>query len=312
MTEPTVDVSIIIVSWNVADLLKACLESITAHASSTRTIEVIVVDSASADHTVEMVRTHFPHVILLPQAENVGFTRGNNIGLGAARGRYLFLLNPDTMLLDDTAHALAAYLDATPTVGIAGPKTLNTDRSYQSTRRRFPTLALELRESLWLAPHLFDLPPSHFALDNPPPDATHLVDWVQGSAMMLRREVYDQIGGMDEGFFMFSEEVDWCKRAADQGWKIAYVGSTSIIHHGGKSTEQATARSHIHYQTSKIRYFRKHHGAARANLLRLYILLNYRIQWIIESVKGALGHKPELRQKRRETYHEVLRSGLRG
>lgn len=310
MSDSAVDVSFIIVSWNIADLLKTCLESIFTH--STRSIEVIVVDSASTDHTVTMIRDQFPQVILLAQSENIGFTRGNNIGLNAACGQYLFLLNPDTVLLDDTAAALTKYLDANPTVGIVGPKTLNTDSSYQSTRRRFPTLALELRESLWLAPHLFDLPPSHIPLDNPPPETSHLVDWVQGSALMIRREVYEQIGGMDEGFFMFSEEVDWCKRAADHGWKVAYVGSTSIIHHGGKSTEQTGARSHIYFQTSKIRYFRKHHGASAAAMLRLYILLNYRIQWFIESAKSALGHKREMRQKRRQMYQEVLRSGLRG
>jgi len=312
MTPSKPDVSIIIVSWNVAELLTACLNSIYAHNERSRILEVIVVDSASADETLAVVRERFPQVTLLPQAENVGFTRGNNIGLRAARGDYLFLLNPDTELSADVVEVLAAYLDENPQVGIVGPKTLNTDRTYQSTRRRFPTLSLELRESLWLAPHLFDLPPSHYSLDNPSPDTTHPVDWVQGSALMIRRVLYDQIGGMDEGFFMFSEEVDWCKRAADHHWKIAYIGSTHIIHHGGKSTEQAGARSHIYYQTSKIRYFRKHHGALQAGILRLYILLNYGIQWIIESMKGALGHKRDMRRQRRATYRAVLRSGLKG
>ena len=101
------------------------------------------------------------------------------------------------------------------------------------------------------------------------------IDWMQGSALMLRREVYEQIGGLDEGYVMYSEEVDWCKRAKNAGWRVVYLGNASIIHHGGKSSEQVVAHSHVHFQQSKLRYFRKYHGWLVAQILRLFLLLNY-------------------------------------
>jgi hypothetical protein len=302
------DVSIIIVSWNVAADLAACLRSIDA--APKPVTEIIVVDSASADETVSMLRRDFPHVVLFAQTENVGFTKGNNIGLRAARGRCLFLLNPDTEIIGDAITRMMAYLDANPHIAMIGAHTLNSDGTYQPTRRHFPTLASELIESIWFAPRLKRLP-SHFPLGQPDPDSTHEVDWVQGSALMARRAVYEHIGGLDEQFFMFSEEVDWCKRACLAGWKTAYVGNARIVHHGGRSTEQTGAHVHIYYQVSKIRYFKKHHGALSAQILRWYILANYAIQWIIESTKSALGHRPDMRRARIQRYRAVLRSGLR-
>ncbi|MFN8375237.1 MAG: glycosyltransferase family 2 protein [Anaerolineae bacterium] len=133
------DLSIIIVSWNVADLLAACLNSIKPGTLET---EIIVVDSASSDQTNAMLQSRYPHVKLLAQSENVGFTRGNNIGLKAASGRYLFLLNPDTEVIGDALTQMTAYMDHHPEVGIVGPHTLNSDGSTQSTKRRFPTVKL--------------------------------------------------------------------------------------------------------------------------------------------------------------------------
>ncbi|MEL7236878.1 MAG: glycosyltransferase family 2 protein, partial [Chloroflexota bacterium] len=146
-----VDLSIIIVNWNVADLLAACLDSIAAHTGDL-SLEVIVVDSASSDGSVDMLREHYPHVTLLAQTENVGFTRGNNIGLEIEKGRHLLLLNPDTDVIDGMLTQMVTYLDAHPDVGIVGPHTLNTDGTTQSSRRRFPTVATGFLESTWLQP----------------------------------------------------------------------------------------------------------------------------------------------------------------
>src|SRR5262249_37749144 len=136
------------------------------------------------------------------------------------------------------------------------------------------------------------------------------VDWVQGSALMARREVYERIGGLDEGYIMYSEEMDWCKRAKDAGWRVVYLGTAQIVHHGGKSTDQAVARRHIHFQRSKIRYFRKYHGWLAAQTLRIYLLALYSWQLIMEGTKGLLGLKRPLRQERVRAYWQVLRSGL--
>jgi len=305
-------ISIIIVSWNVAELLAACIESILA-GQGDLSLEIIVVDSASSDHTVAMLRDRFPQVKLLAQTENVGFTRGNNIGLAAAGGDYLFLLNPDTEIVGSALAVLRDYMDAHPDVGMVGTHTLNSDRvTTQSTRRRFPTPLIGFFESTWLQPYapkrLLDY---YYVVDGASDTAIRDVDWVQGSALLARRKVYEQIGGLDEGFVMYSEELDWCKRAKDAGWRIVYLGTASIVHHGGKSTEQVVARSHIYFQQSKLRYFRKHHGAGIAHMLRAFLLLNYGAQLGIEAAKYALGHKRDLRRERIAAYAQVLRSGLK-
>jgi N-acetylglucosaminyl-diphospho-decaprenol L-rhamnosyltransferase len=313
------DLSIIIVSWNVADLLATCLDSIFASPispSSAKTnlpsVEVIVVDSASSDNTVFMLRERFPQVKLVPLDSNVGFTRGNNVGLKQAAGRYLLLLNPDTTILENTIPRMIGYLDDHPEVGIVGPHTLNEDGSTQSTRRHFPNFLIGLFESTWLQPYapksLLDY---YYVANGTPPDATVEVDWVQGSAMMVRREVYEQIGGLDEGYIMYSEELDWCKRARQAGWSVVFLGDARIVHYGGKSSKQVVGRSHLLFQQSKLRYFRKYHGMAAAQLLRLFLLFNYLTQLGIEAGKLLLGHKPDLRRQRIRVYWQVLRSGLR-
>jgi N-acetylglucosaminyl-diphospho-decaprenol L-rhamnosyltransferase len=309
-----IDLSIIIVSWNVAALLQACLDSILTSVPDEQQsrLEIIVVDSASTDDTANMIRQHYPQVRLLPQTENVGFSRGNNIGMQAAQGRYLFLLNPDTEIIGDALAQMIAFMDADPDVGIIGPHTLNSDGTTQSTRRHFPTFLIGLLESTWLQP----LAPKsvmdyYYFVDGADENDTLEVDWVQGSAVMARREVYEQIGGMDEGYFMYSEELDWCKRAKDIGWRVVYFGGAQIVHHGGKSSEQATTRTQIHFQRSKLRYFRKYHGPLVAQTIRVVLLLNYVWQLGLESLKRALGSKRDLRRERIHAYWQVLRSGLR-
>lgn len=320
----TVDVSIIIVSWNVCDLLTQCLDTILASpvriitdsndapTTDLTTVEIIVVDSASTDDTVAVVTAQYPQVKLLAQTENVGFTRGNNIGLDIARGRYVFLLNPDTEVIADAILQMVAYMDAHPAVGIVGPHTLNTDGTTQSSRRHFPTKTLAFFESTWLQPFAPQSMLDHYTFAHMPDDAVIPVDWVQGSALMARREVYAQIGGLDEGYVMYSEEMDWCKRARDAGWNATYLGTAQIIHHGGKSSEQIGAHKHIWFQESKVRYFRKHHGTGFATVLRVFLLVNYLWQIVLESAKGALGHKRDMRRERVQTYWQVVRSGLKG
>lgn len=304
------DLSIIIVSWNVADLLVACLGSIAANRGDLA-LEVIVIDSASDDNTVEQVRGRFPWVRLLPQAENVGFTRGNNIGLSAATGRHLLLLNPDTEVVGDVLKRLVSFLDAHPTVGIVGPHTLNTDGSTQSSRRRFPTIKTAMLESTWLQPLAPQTLLDRYYVRDAADEATLDVDWVQGHALMARRAVYEQVGGLDTGYVMFFEEMDWCQRAKQAGWRVVYVGTAQVIHHGGQSTAQASARKHIYFNQSKIRYFGKHHGAWAAHTLRGFLLLMFAAQLVIEAGKWALRHRPDLRRERVSIYWQVLKSGLR-
>jgi len=313
-----VDLSVIIVSWNVRDLLDKCLDSLQQARRSLRpdaddafSIEIIVVDSASDDGSAELVREKYPEVAQLPQSQNIGFTRGNNIGLEHARGAYLLLLNPDTEVSPGALATMIDFMIGHPQVGILGPHTLNSDGSHQSTRRRFPTLMTGIFESTWLSAWAPPGVERHYRMLDTKDNDILEADWVQGSALMLRRAVYDAIGGLDEGFAMYSEELDYCRRAKSVGWQVFYHGGALITHHGGRSSEQAGALKQIHFQTSKLRYFRKHHGYGQYLVLRAILLLQFSWQLCLESLKGALGHKRDLRAQRVRIYWQVLRTGLR-
>lgn len=305
------DLSIIIVNWNVANLLKACLDSILNNPPPDFTLEIIVVDSASTDGSADMLRRDYPQVKLFPQPENVGFTRGNNIGLRVSNGRFILLLNPDTEIPGDALAEMLRYMVANSCVGIIGPHTLNSDLTTQSTKRRFPTFLAAVFESTWLQSFAPGFLLDHYYANDIPNDATADVDWVQGSALMTRREVYQEIGDLDEGYIMYSEEMDWCRRAKGAGWRVVYFGQAQIVHHGGKSSDQTPARKHIDFQQSKLRYFRKHHGWMQAQILRLVLLMNYSWQLALEAFKSLIGHKRQLRQGRLRIYWQVMRSGLK-
>jgi hypothetical protein len=150
----------------------------------------------------------------------------------------------------------------------------------------------------------------YYALDRPD-DAVQDVDWVDGAALMARREAIEQVGLMDEGFFMYSEELDWCRRFGEAGWRVVYLPMARIVHHRGKSSEQVLPARHIHFQTSKVRYFRKYHGRFVAGVLRLFLLVNYAWQLVLEGIKWLVGLRRPLRSQRIAAYWQVLRSGLR-
>ena len=304
------DISIVIVSWNVCDLLRDCLHSIEMNRGDLE-IETIVVDSDSADESVEMVASEFPDVILIACDENVGFPRGNNIGLARATGRTLFLLNPDTVVIGDALPCLLRYLESNLQVGLVGPQLRFGDGSVQSSRRRFPTILTGMFESTWfesLAPR--SVLDAYYVRDTAD-DETAAVDWVMGAAMLLRREVYTAVGGMDAAYFMYSEELDWCRRIKDAGWGVVYLPEAQITHFQGKSSEQASTARHINFNRAKLRYFRKYHGGVASGFLRVVIMKNYLIQILLEGIKGVVGHKRPLRWQRVAAYWRVLRSGLR-
>jgi len=303
------DLSVVILNWNVRDLLQQCLKSLTT-AHGPFSTEVIVVDNASSDDSAAMMRAEFPDVRLVVNTTNRGYAGGNNDGIAAATGRYVLILNPDTQAVGDALSTLASYADAHPDVGVVAPQLLNADGSAQSSRRRFPTLMTALFESTWLQPIaprgvLHD----YYVLDRAD-DETQEVDWAVGACLLVRRQVIQQVGALDEGFFMYSEEMDWCRRIQQAGWKIVYLPQAQVIHHMGKSSDQVVAQRHIYFQTSKVRYFRKHHGKWTAGFLRIALLAMYVWQLALEAAKGLIGYKRELRRERVRAYWQVLRSGL--
>ena len=304
-----IDVSIVIVNWNVRDLLRRCLRSITQY--PVPSFEVIVVDNASTDGSVDMVRVEFPAVRLVVNSENRGFPGAINQGISLARGRYVLLLNPDTELVGDALGTMVAFADEHLDVGVVGPQLLNADGSVQSSRRRFPTLATAFFESTWLQPYAPRRLLERYYVGDQPDDRVQDVEWLMGAALMARREAIEQVGPMDERFFMYSEELDWCRRFREAGWRVVYLPTAQILHHEGKSSEQVLPARHIHFQTSKVRYFRKHHGHVAAEALRLFLLGSYVWQLGLEGTKWLVGHRRSLRAGRVAAYWQVLRSGLR-
>lgn len=292
------------------DLLRRALASILADTAGIHS-EIILVDNASSDGTLEMVRAEFPEVRLIVNPDNRGFTQANNQALAETKGLYLFLLNPDAELVLGATLALLDYLKANPRVGIAGPQLLNPDGSIQSSRRRFPTFLTALFESTrlqqWFPRN--GILARYYVLDQPD-SRPQEVDWIVGAAMFVRREVYAGIGGLDQRFFMYSEELDWCYRAKRSGWHVAYVPAARVVHHEGKSSEQVAAARDIYFHSSKIRFFRKYHGAFAAGALKAFLLLMFAYQLLEESIKWLLGHKRPLRAQRIKSYWQVLASGL--
>jgi len=319
--------SVVIVSWNVRELLQRCLESIQASEIQRATeqpgspdsgsptsglqVEIIVVDNGSTDGSVEMVRQNFPDVCLIANEENRGFPAANNQGIDVADGRYILRLNPDTEVLVDALATMVAFADAHPDAAIIGPRLVNPDGTVQSSRRRLPTLLTAVFESTWLEPWAPRRLLDHYRILDRPDDVIQDVDWVTGAAMLARREAVEEVGLLDEGFFMYSEELDWCRRFREAGWRVVYLPTAQIVHHVGKSSEQVVAARHIHFQTSKVRYFRKHEGAFAAGILRWILLTNYVWQLGLEGTKWLLGHKRPLRAQRIAAYRRVLESRLR-
>jgi GT2 family glycosyltransferase len=308
------DLSIVIVNWNVCDLLRRCLltlHSPGADPQAVSTFEVIVVDCASSDGSAQMVRREFPGVRLIASDENLGYARGNNVGLAEATGGYVMILNPDTEVMGDGLTTMIEYLDAHPQVGALGPQLRYPDGTLQSSRRRFPTLATAFLESTLLHqwfPH--NRAARRYHLADVPADVPQSVDWLVGAAMMIRREAWQQVGPLDEGFFMYFEELDWCRRCRQAGWQIHYLPAAQIIHHEGKSSEQVVAARTIRFQRSKIRYFAKYHAAGWAWLIRTFLLATFAFQWVEEWLKCLVGHRRELRRERMAAYWQVLKSGL--
>jgi GT2 family glycosyltransferase len=321
-----IDLSIVIVNWNVSDLLSRCLHSILDSAAETESpgtwqlrsadlptyaFEVLVIDSASSDDSVAMVRREFPQVRLYTSDTNLGYTGGNNLGFRESRGRYVLVLNPDTEVLGAALATMMAYADGRPDVGVVGPQLLWPDGSVQSSRRRFPTLRTAMTESTFLQkwfPHQRVLR-DYYVLDRPD-DAIGEVDWVQGACFLVRQSAISEVGLLDDAYFMYSEEMDWQKRARTAGWKVVYLPTAQVIHHEGKSSEQVVAQRHIRFGRSKVRYFAKHHGPAAGQVVRGWLLLNYAYEWTVEALKWCLGHKRELRRERLQVYGRVLASGL--
>lgn len=255
------DVSVIIVNWNARDYLLKCLGSLRSGLGSLEA-EVIVVDNASSDGSAAAVRERFPEARVLEQSENLGFARANNIGMRESSGEYLCLVNSDVVVLDGCLEALRKFLGSLPRAALAGPRVLNPDGSLQRTCRRFPSL----RGSLLSAIGLDDR--NYFSQEK-----TARVEALSGCLLMARRKAVDEIGMLDERFFFYAEDKDWCKRFHDAGYENWYCAEAEAIHYGGGSSALAPVRFYIEMQKANLEYWDKHSGAvARAAYLAIVLL----------------------------------------
>lgn len=254
-----IDLSIIIVNYNVKEFLKNLLDSINK-AAQNLTLEIIVVDNASDDGSTEMIKEKFPDIILIENKSNVGFGKANNQGLKIAKGRFILLINPDTLVAEDTFQKMIEFFDSHPDVGMAGCKILNPDGTLQlACRRSFPgpwTAFTKVTGLSTLFPKskLF----ARYNLTFLDENQTYEVDAISGSFMMLRKEVYGKVGGFDEQFFMYGEDLDFCYRIQKAEYKIFYVHTTQIIHYKGESTKRSTLdETKIFYQAMHL-FVKKH------------------------------------------------------
>lgn len=262
------DVSIIILNWNTRELLAGCLTSL--HDTISGLIyDVWVVDNASSDGSVEMVRDAFPAVHLVANATNVGFARANNQAIAASQGRYVLLLNSDAVATPGAIQSLVGLADAQPRAGIVGARLINPDGSFQASHTPFPTLLQEfliltglgrLSRGRWY--------PSRGPEEHKGPQE---VDYVEGACMLARHQAVEDVGGLDEGYFMYAEEVDWCYAMQQAGWQVWYQPQAQIIHLGGGSSQHRRPQREADLYRSRVRFFRKYYGDRLAQLLKLQV-----------------------------------------
>jgi hypothetical protein len=267
--------SVCIVNWNTRDDLRRCLDSLAAGAGALE-IEVFVVDNGSGDGSAEMVEQEFPRVRLIRNADNTGFAHGNNQAIRQSRGDYVLLLNSDTIVSPGAPAALVAGMEAEPAAGIGGPKLLNADGSLQYSCRRFPTFTAGLFRNSFFGPR------TRKVRDYLMTDFDHAsvaeVDWVSGAALCIRRAALERIGLLDERYFMYCEDVDWCYTAARAGWKVKYFPDAVITHIIGRSSDQAVERMvRAHHHSMRLFYW-KHYAPKTFPLLRWIPPLGIRLR----------------------------------
>ena len=258
------DLSVIIVNWNTRDLLLKCLESLYSTLQGLAH-EVIVVDNDSSDGSVQAVGERFPQVTVLANKRNIGFAGANNLAFRRARGRYLLILNSDVEVTPEAVPGTVRFLDSHPKAAAAGIQLFFPDGRKQNSFDSFPTIATEiLNKSLLRKLFPRALPSKNQEYTSPLP-----VDLVIGAFLMVRREVVEEVGDLDERFFLFMEEADWCLRMRRAGWEIYYLPDYRAIHHHGASKRKLESASWIEYYRSTYLYFRKHRGLLAYAWLRV-------------------------------------------
>jgi GT2 family glycosyltransferase len=283
------EISVIIVSWNARGYLRDCLASIRETGGGL-VREVIVVDNASSDGSPEMVAENFPEATLIQAGQNLGFARANNLGLKHASAPLLALVNSDVIVHPGCFQALSAFMGKRPEVGLAGPKVFGRDGKLQRTCGQLPTiwntlcrfLALDRIFSRW---SLF----SGFQMRHWNYDRQAEVGVLSGCFWVARRAAVDRVGGLDERFFFYAEDMDWCKRFWDGKWKVVFVPEGTATHFGGGSSSQAPLRYCIENLRGNLLYWHKHHGRFGRSVCYSLAVLRHCFRFAVRGTLGLIG-----------------------
>jgi len=264
------DLSVVVVTYQSRDHILHCLRSLDAGVRASEasapppTWECVVLDNDSRDGTPECVASEAPWARLVRTGANLGYAKAVNRGIAATSGAMVLVLNPDCVLPPGAIHALAAWLASHPRCGIAAPRILNPDGTVEYSARAYPDSFTFLFNRYSLLTRLWPGNPwsRRYLLLDWDHASPRSVDWVSGAAMLVRRAAIDAVGGMDEAFFMFNEDVDWCRRMNDAGWSVDYVPDATAVHHIGASKGTVSNRVILERHRGMIHYFRKHHRRA--------------------------------------------------
>lgn len=285
------DLSVVVLSYNTKKILKNCLDAIFQNTQGI-TYEVIVIDNASTDGSGQMVQKEFPQVILIANKENLGFARGNNQGLNQASGKLVLLLNSDTVVKPGALEKMVKFMDQHPEAGTIGPKLLNEDGSLQASVGKFPSLPVVLVM-------LFK---EHFGgsqLVRRSYDQTRSVDWVMGAALMVRKEILDKTGLMDEEIFMYYDEVEWCYRIKKAGFQIYFYPEAEITHLWQKSSATGRKGPILANYQGLVYFYKKHKSYPELAILRILL----KLKAVLALGVGYLSNNSYLK----ETYAEALK-----
>lgn len=293
------DLSVIIVNWNTRNLLRDCLKSIFKFTKGVK-FEIIVVDNGSKDKSSRMVKKEFPQVTLIPNKSNLGFSKANNQGLKIAKGKYLLLLNSDTYFIENSLKKLKEEAEKHPRLGILSPLLLNADQSIQQSAGFFPHLPQVLLwmtfiDDLPLGSYLHPYHIDHISFYK----SQHDIDWGTGAALLISKEVNRKVGGLDEGIFMYGEDVEWCFRIKKAGYKVIFSPCTKIIHIGGGSMKQVRTTAFIGEYRGLIYYYKKYKSTLALQILIALLKMGALLRVVLFTLAG--------RFKTAKAYVEVLK-----
>jgi GT2 family glycosyltransferase len=283
-----IDLSIIIVTYNPGDLVLDTLHSLPAGAAGL-SYEVIVVDNASTDGTPERIAREYPQTQMIINPDNRGFASANNQGLEQARGRYLLLLNPDVIVQAGALTRMAAFLESNPAAGVVGPRTFDGQGRVALTARTPLSAAVVLWQYLGLDRVFPYWVYGHYWRACEQAALPFETGWVQGSCLMARREVYEQIGGLDEAFFLFAEEADWCDRARSAGWQVWYLPDACIVHYESTSAARHVPIKIRAHHLSPLYYFGKRGCRGAVLALKIGFTIELLVKIIIRLIQRLLG-----------------------